>query len=121
MPVDPSFIGLAMKAVDKAVDSSFGEKALDKLVKEPQVEKNRKKKRSSKKRPAAPRRRSDRQARNKRIVRDDLRRVEEEPLERQDPQPNADLNGPGNISGLTYTTSRSSSKTDKYKPVEEMG
>ncbi|CZT22890.1 uncharacterized protein RCC_08597 [Ramularia collo-cygni] len=118
MPVDTKFVGLAMCAVDKVMDSSYGDKLLDRLVTKPQVEKNRKKKRNSSKRPMAPRRRSERQARNQRNVANDLRKVEEERPLHQDFRPDHNLNGPSNISGLTYTTSRKSEKTDKYRPVD---
>lgn len=119
MPVDPSFIGLAMKAIDKVADSSVGDKALDKVVKEPQMEKNRKKKRSSKDRPSAPRRRSERQARSKRIVANDLKRVDEEPPRHRDSRSSLDSNGPSNVSGFTYSTCGTTVKTDKYQPAVE--
>lgn len=116
MPVDPKFIGLAMKAVDKAIDSSYGEKALDRLVPKPEVEKNRKKKRTSRdKRPPGPRRRSERQARRSGRANEDRKVVEEEAPQSQQSQQVIDLNGPGNMSGHTYSTCGTTAKTDKYQ------
>lgn len=119
MPVDPSFIGLAMKAMNKAVDTSYGEKALDRLVKKPQVDKNRKKKRSAdSKRPTGVRRRSERQAaRRSAGVNDGQPVVDQEPPQFQQKQDAIDRNGPGNLSGFTYSTCGTTAKTNKYQPV----
>lgn len=122
MPVDPSFIGLAMKAITKGVDSSHGEKALDRLVKKPQGEKNRKKRRSSgSKRPTGPRRRSERQARRSAGVNNGMTMPEEQeaPQSQQQHQQVIDLNGPRNISGFTFSTCGTTAKTAKYQPTPE--
>lgn len=120
MPVDPKIFGLAMKAVDKVMDSSYGDKALDKLVSKPSVEKKRKKRRSGDiKRPSGPRRRSERQARRTGGVKDDRMIVEEESPHNRGSQETVDLNGPSNISGFTFSTCGTSVKTNKYQLVPE--
>lgn len=126
MPVDPKFIALAMTAVDKIMDSDYGEKALDQLVKKPLVEKNSRKKRSAgskrssgNNRPSGPRRRSERQARRSGVANDDRKVVEEEAPQTQQNQQIINLNGPGNISGHTYSTCGTTVKTNKYQPAQE--
>lgn len=124
MPVDPKFISLSMKAINVAVDSSYADKALDRIFDKPQVEKSRKKKRSSssrrpsgKRRPSVPRRRSERQARRSAGSNGDRTVMEEEYPQSQKHQQDLDLNGSGNMSEFTFSTCGTTAKTTKYQPV----